>query len=377
MKRVCRFVAYLGLVATLLGGVSVSADDPLLFVSSFKAGEEGAIHAFKWNLATGVLSPTASTTDVEHPFFLALSPDNKFLYSIHAKQFSGPNDEEVAAYKLEGKTGKLTLLNRQSSLGTASCYLDVDATGKTLVVANYTTGDVASLPIKPDGSLGPAVTEIVHKGSSVNASRQKEPHAHCFVISPDNRFALAADLGTDQVFCYRLDAEKSTIAANDPAFVRSPPGSGPRHLTFHPNGKRVYVINELLNTVSAYNWADGTLTEFQTISTLPEGFTGVTHTADVKITPNGKFLYGTNRGHDSLAAYSIGDDGKLTLIEIVPSRGAGPQNLLISPDGKWLLCANMPGNNLSLFAIDQKTGKITPQGETVQVAMPSCLMLVP
>ncbi len=377
MMRVRRFVAYLGLVASMLGVGSVSADDPLLFVSSFKAGEEGAIHAFKWNLATGALTPAASTTDVEHPFFLALSPDNKFLYSIHAKQFSGPNDEEVAAYKLEGKTGKLTLLNRQSSLGTASCYLDVDTTGKTLVVANYTTGDVASLPIKPDGSLGPAGTEIVHKGSSVNASRQKEPHAHCFVISPDNRFALAADLGTDQVFCYRLDAEKSTIAANDPAFVRSPPGSGPRHLTFHPNGKRVYVINELLNTVSAYNWADGTLTEFQTISTLPEGFTGVTHTADVKITPNGKFLYGTNRGHDSLAAYSIGDDGKLTLIEIVPSRGAGPQNLLISPDGKWLLCANMPGNNLSLFAIDQKTGKITPQGETVPVAMPSCLMLVP
>lgn len=377
MMRVRRFVAYVGLVASMLGGVSVSADDPLLFVSSFKAGEEGAIHAFKWNLATGALTLAASTTDVEHPFFLALSPDNKYLYSIHAKQFSGPNDEEVAAYKLEGKTGKLTLLNRQSSLGTASCYVDVDATGKTLVVANYTTGDVASLPIKPDGSLGPAVTEIVHKGSSVNDSRQKEPHAHCFVISPDNRFALAADLGTDQVFCYRLDAEKSSIAANDPAFVRSPPGSGPRHLTFHPNGKRVYVINELLNTVSAYNWADGTLTEFQTISTLPEGFTGVTHTADVKITPNGKFLYGTNRGHDSLAAYSTGDDGKLTLIEIVPSRGGGPQNLLISPDGKWLLCANMPGNNLSLFAIDQKTGKITPQGNTVEVAMPSCLMLVP
>lgn len=377
MMRVRRFVAYLGLVASMLGVSSVSADDPLLFVSSFKAGEEGAIHAYRWNLETGFLTRMASTTDVEHPFFLALSPDNKYLYSIHAKQFSGPNDEEVAAYKLEGKSGKLTLLNRQSSLGTASCYLDVDATGKTLVVANYTTGDVASLPIKSDGSLGPAVTEIVHKGSSVNASRQKEPHAHCFVISPDNRFALAADLGTDQVFCYRLDAEKSTIAANDPAFVRSPLGSGPRHLTFHPNGKRVYVINELLNTVSAYNWADGTLTEFQTISTLPEDFTGVTHTADVKITPNGKFLYGTNRGHDSLAAYSIGDDGKLSLIEIVPSRGGGPQNLLISPDGKWLLCANMPGNNLSLFAIDQKTGKITPQGKTVEVAMPSCLMLVP
>jgi 6-phosphogluconolactonase len=316
---------------------------------------------------------------VENPFFLALSPDKKFLYSIHAKQFGGKENEQVAAYAIAGQTGELKLLNRQSAEGTAACYLDVDQTGKTVLVANYASGSVASLPVKPDRSLGEPVSFFPHKGSSVNPQRQKEPHAHCIVISPDNKYAFAADVGTDQVLCYKLDAAAARLTLNDPPFARSPAGAGPRHLTFHPNKKHVYVINELLNSVTVFDYAadSGTLTERQTIPTLPKGFKGTSYCADVKVTPDGRYLYGTNRGHDSIACYGIGEDGKLSLAAVEPSLGKGPQNLAITPDGGWLLCANMPGNNIAVFRIDPKTGALKAAGEPVAQTSPSCIMLLP
>ena len=358
---------------------STHAEDPVLFITSFAGGDEGGIQAYQFDIATGQLKPKHRTTGVENPFFIAISPDKRFLYSIHAKSFGGKDPEEVAAYALDGRSGKMTLLNRQSSRGTASCYLDVDATGKTVLVANYSTGNIASFPVKKDGSLGESVSFFQHAGSGADPARQKGPNAHCIVVSPDNRFALAADLGIDQVLTYSLDAATSKLSPAQPPFIKSPPGAGPRHLTFHPNGRFVYVINELKNSVSFYDYATATgqLTERQTISTLPPDFTGVTHTADVKITPDGKFLYGTNRGHDSIAAYRIADDGKLTLIEIVPSRGKGPQNLLIAGHGAWLICANMPGNNVAVFQIDAKTGKLSAQGEPVVQTGPSCIRLLP
>jgi 6-phosphogluconolactonase len=371
--------------ATLLLGAMVFAPsstvaaDPLLFITSFEAGDKGAIQAYTLDLKTGALKPQTKTTGVEHPFFLALSPDRKHLYSIHARVFSGKEDEQVAAYEVVGKNGELKLLNRSSSKGTASCYLHVDATGKTVLVANYTSGSVASLPLKADGSLGEPVSFFQHKGESVDKSRQKEPHAHSIVASPDNRFVLAADLGLDQVLVYKLDAATAKMTPNDPPFAKSPAGAGPRHLTFSPNGKQVYVINELSNSVTVFDYdaKAGALTSRQTISTVPKDFTGTSYCADVKVTPNGKFLYGTNRGHDSVAAYRIGEDGQLTLVEIEKSLGGGPQNLAITPDGEWLICANMPGNNVVVFKIDGKTGEISSVGEPVKHASPSCIMLVP
>ena len=372
-----RFLLLL-LLGVRLAAPSVAAEAPLLFVSSFAAGEKGAINAFQLDTATGTLKPLQRTTGVENPFFLALSRDRRFLYSIHAKTFGGKEHEQVAAYALEGRTGALKLLNRQSTRGTASCYLDVDATGKTVVVANYSTGSVASYPVKADGSLEEAASFIQHTGSSVDPRRQKGPYAHSIVVSPDNRFALAADLGIDQVLTYRLDAAAGKLTPAEPPLVKTPPGAGPRHLTFHPNGKHVYVINELKNsvTVFAYAAATGTLTEQQTISTLPADFTKPSYCADLKITPNGRFLFGTNRGHDSIAAYRIGDDGRLTLLGIEPSLGKGPQNLLITPDGGLLLCANMPGNNLAVFRIDAQGG-LKSVGEPLAVTSPSCLRLLP
>jgi 6-phosphogluconolactonase len=378
MFTVPRILAF-SAIAVALFASSATAKDPLVFITAFAAGEDGGIHAYSFDSKAGTLKPVHRTAGAEHPFFLALSPNKKFLYSIHAKQFGGKENEEVAAYEIVGRTGELKLLNRQSAKGTAACYLDVDKTGKMVLVANYASGSVASLPVKAGGSLGEPASFFQHMGSSVNPQRQKEPHAHCIVVSPDNKYAFAADLGLDQILCYKIDPATAKLTPNTTPFAKTPAGAGPRHLTFHPNGKRVYVINELLNSVTCFEHDPeaGTLTEKQTIPTLPKEFTGTSHCADLKITPDGQFLYGTNRGHDSIAAYRIGEDGRLTLIAIEPSLGQGPQNLAITPDGAWLICTNMPGKNVAVFAIDAKSGNLKAAGKPVSHPSPSCIMLLP
>jgi 6-phosphogluconolactonase len=379
----CRFSRCLVLMAAVailgIASESARAEERLVFISAFAPGDKGAIHAYQLDLDTGKLKPFHRTTGVENPFYLAVSPNQKYLYSIHAKNFGGKEHEQVAAYELTGGAGELKLLNRQSALGSAACYLDIDSTGKSVLVANYSTGSVAAFPVKADGSLGGAAAFQQHAGSSVDPERQKGPHAHCIVVSPDNRFAFAADLGLDQVLAYRLDTAKAKLTPNRQLFVRTPPGGGPRHLTFHPTGKRLYIINELSNSVTAFDYDtdSGILIEKQTIATLPKDFAGKSYCADLKITPNGRFLYGTNRGHDSIAAYRISEDGRLTLIGIEPSLGKGPQNLAITPDGKLLLCANLPGNNVALFRIDAKSGALMAIGQPASVPSPSCIRILP
>ena len=355
------------------------ADELLVFVSAFAPKDEGAIHAFTFDGEAGTLKQIHRTSDVEHPFFLAASPDGRFLYSIHAPgQFGGEQDEQVAAFEIVRRSGKLQPLNRQSTRGTAACYLDVDATGQTVVVANYLTGSVAAFPVNENGSLGESASFVQHVGASVNPDRQTEPHAHCFVVSPDNRFVFAADLGIDQVLSYRLNADDATLSPARQPYVRTPPGAGPRHLTFDPDGEHLYVINELDNSVTLFDYdaESGILIEHQTISTLPDDFDGTSYCADLKITPDGQYLYGTNRGHDSIAAYRIDDQGRLTLLGIEPSLGKGPQNLAITPDGRFLLCANMPGNNVVVFRIDPETGLIQPEGDPLSMPSPSCIVLL-
>jgi 6-phosphogluconolactonase len=352
------------------------AAEPVVFVSAFASGEKGGIHAFGFDRDKGILKPLKRTTGVQNPFFIAVSPDKRFLYSIDTEKFGGPEAAFVGAFAIEGSEGGLRFLNRQSTRGTASCFLDIDPSGKTVLVASYNSGNVASLPVQTDGSLGEAVSLVQHSGSSVDPKRQTGPNAHCFVVSPEGRHALAADLGIDKILIYTLDAISAKLEPN-PAqpFVTLPPGSGPRHLTFHPNGKLVYVINELANTIGVFDWnpKDGTLKEKQVIGTLPKDFTGKSYTADLKVAPDGRYLYGTNRGHDSVASYRIGVDGTLALLHIQPSGGKGPQNLLMTPDGRWLLCANMPGNNVVVFRIDPSSGSITATGEPVEVPMASCI----
>jgi 6-phosphogluconolactonase len=375
-----RLLILFSLVSMLTLPTTARADDPLVFISAFASGDKGAIHAFQFDASNGALKPLHRTTEISNPFFLAVAPGGRFLYAIHAEKFGGKEDEFVAAFSIEGRTGALKRLNQQSSRGRASCYLDVDATGKTVVVANYSSGSVASLPVEKDGALGEAVSFVQHSGSGGDPARQKGPNAHSIVVSPDNRFALAADLGIDKILIYRLDAATAKLTSNEAQpFAKMPPASGPRHVTFHPNGKRVYVINEMGNTVTFFDYAadSGTLKKHQTISTLPADFAGKSFCADLKITPDGRFLFGTNRGHDSIAVYRIADDGQLALVTIQPSLGKGPQNLLITPDSQWLLCANMPGNSVVVFRIDPKSGELKPAGDPTTMPMPSCIRWLP
>lgn len=370
----------LPMCSLLCAAASVAGGEPVVFVSAFATADEGAVHAFRFEAETGTLTPLHRTTGIGQPFFMVISPNSQFLYAIDTDQFGGEADEFIAAYAIAADTAELTRLNRQSARGTASCYLDVDASGKSLLVSNYASGSVAALPIREDGSLEEAASFIQHKGSSIDPKRQAGPFAHSIVISPDNRFALAADLGLDKILIYRLDASTSKLVASDAQpFVSLPPGSGPRHLTFDPSGEHVYLVNELANTVTLFAYAadSGTLTLQQTISTLPVDFEGTSHCAELKITPDGNFLYATNRGHDSIAIYRIAAHGRLNLVGIEPSLGGGPQNLLITPDGGWLLCANMTGNEVIVFRIDSETGELAANGDAISVPMPSCLRWLP
>ncbi|MCY2967756.1 MAG: lactonase family protein, partial [Planctomycetota bacterium] len=291
MRNLPRFLSLLSMIMALLASDAHTArsEELPLFISSFAAGDEGGIQAATLDLTTRLLKLGHRTTGVENPFFLALSPNRKFLYSIHAKNFGGKEPEQVAAYAVVGNAGELKLLNRQSTHGTASCYLEVDASGKSLLVANYATGNVAALPIQADGSLSEAASIIRHVGRSVDPDRQNGAFAHCIVRSPDNRFALAADLGIDQILIYALDSTTARLTPHRQPFVRTIPGSGPRHLTFHPNGKHVYVINELSNSVTMFRYmADpGILIERETRPTVPMlGKDEKSYCADLKITPN-------------------------------------------------------------------------------------------
>ncbi len=374
-----RAMSLLVLSIMTLVPAAVWADDPLVFITAFAPGDKGAIHAYRLNGQSGSLKLAHTTTGVENPFFLALSPDRKFMYSIHAKQFGGKEPEQVAAYELVGRDGALKLLNRQSAHGTAACYLHVDSSGKSVLVSNYSSGNIASLPVNADGSLGEAASVIQHAGENVDPKKPVKPHAHCIVVAPNNRFALVADLGLNQVLSYRLDASTAKLAPAEPPFVKSPDRAGPRHLVYHPQKPLVYVINETGNSVSVYqfNAETGALREQQTISTLPSDFTGKSYCADLKFAANGRFLYGTNRGHDSIACYRVADDGQLSLIEIIPSLGKGPQNLVVVEPSNLLLCANMPGNNVAVFRLDPASGKLSAIGDPMPTPSPSCIMLLP
>jgi len=363
----------------MANAVSTFANEPVLFISSFAGGEKGGVNAYQLDTKTGALKLLHENKGIENPFFLAHSPDRRFLYSIDTKSFGGKEHDQIAAIELVGRSGQLKPLNKQSAKGNAACYLAVDATGSTLLVANYSSGSVASLPVNKDGTLADSASFFEHSGPVFDPKRQKGPHAHSIIVSPNNKFVYAADLGLDQVLCYKLDAGTAKLTKNDPPFAKTADRAGPRHLTFDPAGKRLYAINEISNTVTAFNYNSGTgaLTELQTITTLPSDFTATTNTADLKFTPDGKFLYGTNRGHDSIAMYRVADDGKLTLLGNEPSLGKGPQNLAISPGGEWLICANMPGNNVAVFRIDSQTGSLKSAGEPIKQTMPSCIMLIP
>jgi 6-phosphogluconolactonase len=350
--------------------------ETLVYFGTYTGKKSKGIYVSRLDTATGKLGAAELAVETASPSFLAVDPKNRFLYAVNeVSDFAGKKTGAVGAFAIDAATGKLTLLNQRSSVGPGPCHLVTDKAGKNVLVANYGGGSVAVLPVGKDGSLAPASSFVQHTGSSVDKSRQEAPHAHGIYLDAANRFAFVPDLGQDKVIVYRFDAGKGTLTPNEPPSASVAPGSGPRHFAFHPGGRFAYVITEMACTVTAFacDPKQGTLTELQAISTLPAGESvkrGYS-TAELYAHPSGKFLYGSNRGHDTIVSYSIDQTtGKLTLIEHTSTQGKIPRSFGIDPTGKWLLACNQDSDTVVVFSIDAKTGRLTPTGQTLEVGAP-------
>lgn len=347
-----------------------------VFFGTYTSGKSEGIYRATLDLATGALSQPELAAEVENPSFLALHPSGKFLYAAgELSNFEGKPGGAVSAFALDSKTGALKLLNQQSSRGAGPCHLVVDRTGGNVLVANYGGGSVAVLPIDEDGRLKQASSFVQHKGSSVNPKRQEAPHAHSINVDPAGAFAVVADLGLDKVLVYRFDAVAGTLTANDPPHTTVAPGAGPRHFAFHPSGRFAFVINEMNSTVTAfaYDAKKGTLSEIDTKRTLPGPHQG-NSTAEVQVHPSGKFLYGSNRGHNSLAIFGIDEKtGGLTPAGHQLTGGRTPRNFGIDPTGKFVLAANQGSDSIVVFRVEQETGKLEETGQSIKVPTPVCV----
>ena len=380
------FLGGLGLLSiTLLagcarpaGGSSAAAKDYWLYVGTNVSNEqENTIFLYRVDAATGAFTRVSAQHGGASPTYLTLSANHRFLYAVSETQtFRGAPGGGVSAFAVAPRTGDLTLLNQQPSNGAAPCYISLDHTGKTALVANYVSGNVSALPVAADGQLGAPTTDQ-HTGSGPHKN-QTSPHAHCLLPDPANTFAFAVNLGTDRVYGYRLDAARAQLTrAAEPAFVAKP-GAGPRHLVFHPDGKHAYLINELNSTVTAlaYEAAAGRFRELQTLSALPAGYTGENSCADIHVSRNGLFLYASNRGHNSIAVFAIDtSNGTLVPIQDVDTQGKTPRNFTLDPSGRLLLVANQNSNNIFSYRVDPQSGLLTPTGQSTEVPSPMFLQV--
>lgn len=359
-----------------------------VFIGTYTRGTKSkGIYRCELDVATGKLTEPKLAVEADNPTFLAIHPTRKFLYAVsEIDDFGKEKEGSIDAYRLDTKDGTLELINQLGSGGTGPCHLVVDPTGKVVLAANYGGGSVCAMLLdhakeNPEdrGRLVQRTSLAQHNGSSVNKSRQEAPHAHSINTDPAGRLVLAADLGVDKIALYKLDPDKGTLAIHKPNFVDLAPGAGPRHLTFHPSGKRVYVLNELDGTVTGFNYdaEAGNLKPFQTVSTLPKGFKGTNLSAEVVIHPSGKFLYASNRGYHSIVAFDIDDKtGKLKLSRFQTKNVKTPRNFAVEPSGTFMLVANQDADNLVVFRIDPKTGVLTDTGVAVQVPRPVCIKMV-
>ena len=348
----------------------------LVYVGTYSREPGKGIYSFRFDAATGKASEPELAAEIENPSFLAIHPSHKYLYAVGELSKGGA----VTAFSIDARTGQLTLLNTVSSKGAGPCHVSVDPTGHCVLIANYGSGSITAFPILPDGKLGEASTFIQHSGSGPNLKRQAGPHAHSVTLSPDNRYAIAADLGLDRLMIYRFNPATGKLAPNEPAYVATAPGAGPRHFAFHPNGRFAYVINELNSTVTGFSYdrGKGILREIESYRTLPKDFSAANFPADLHIDPRGKFLYGSNRGHDSIAVFSINaSNGKLSPVEFVSTQGKAPRNFNIDPTGSFLLAANQNSNNIVLFRIDPRTGRMSPTAVELKVGSPVCIKFLP
>ena len=348
-----------------------------VYFGTSATGEQCGIYMSQFEMSTGQLSEPIRVSDSARPGFIAIHSEGDYLYATEAGgSFTGHNEGAVSAYKIEDPSGTLTDINTQPSGGKGPCHVFLDPTGKNLLVANYRGGSCSVLPIQADGSLTPATSIQQHEGSSAHPSRQTEAHTHSITCSPDGRFALAIDLGMDQIRIYRLDVTTGMLTPNDPPFIATQPSDGPRHLTFNPAGDIVYVCMELSNQVTTftYDTQKGTLSPVQTLSTLPADFEGENTTSEIITSPDGRFLYVGNRGHDSIAIFSIDPKtDRLTAQGYESTRGNHPRNFCIDPTGTFLIAANMNSDNVVVFNINSATGQLQFNGSEITVPKPTCV----
>lgn len=356
----------------------------LVYVGTYTSGKSKSegIYIYKLDMETGALNHFSTVAGVVEPSYLTIDKHKRFLYAVNETvEFEGEKSGAVSAFAIDKKNGNLAFLNKQSSRGGAPCFITTSENGKFVLVANYAGGNVSVFPVEKDGRLSPFVELSQHSGSGPKTDRQEAAHAHSINLDRNNRFAFAADLGIDKLMIYSFNSQTGKLKPNpEQPFYQTKAGAGPRHFTFHQNGKFAFLINELDLTVTSLSYDEklGTLKEIETVPTLPPNASAAGATcADIRVSPNGKFLYGSNRGHNTIVSYRIKENtGRLEHVEHVSTQGKKPRNFAIDPSGKFLLVANQDSDNIVVFRVDEKNGKLRPTGFSAQVPTPVCLKLI-
>lgn len=364
----------------LLLNTAQAQNDYFMLVGTYTSAGSHGIYVYDFNRGTA-RATVVDSTRVSNPSFLAVSPKSNVVYAVSEAAGAGKNGGKLAAFSFDRLTGKLRFMNEQSSGGNNPCYVTVDKAGRWAIVGNYSSGTLAVLPIAQSGGLDSAVTVIAHSGRSVNSERQNEPHVHAAVLSPDNKFLFVPDLGIDKLVSYRLNKKTGALKETTPAFTMTKPGAGPRHFDFHPNKKFAYLVEELTGGVSAYRYFSktGELELLQNISTLPPEYLGYAGSADIHVSPDGKFLYASNRGEsNTIAIFSINErSGMLTAIGHQPTLGKTPRNFNFDPGGNFLLVANQNSDEIVVFKIDRSSGLLSDTGQRIAVSRPVCIKWIP
>jgi len=356
----------------------VQMDGDLLYVGTYTEGTRSeGVYLVRMDRHSGELQRVGAVNAGPNPSFLAIHPNGRVLYAVNElEKYNGRPTGAVSAFAIERVTGALTRLNEQPSEGGAPCYVSVDRSGRVVLVANYVGGSIAVLPIQPNGALAPAAHVVQHTGKGPNAERQEAPHAHCILPDPSNRFALAADLGADRVFVYHLDLGGKSLRHVEAGDLGLRPGAGPRHIAFHPTLPLVFVANELDSTVATlrFDAERGALSPLDTRATVPVGWTGTNYPADIHIASTGRTLYVSNRGHNSIAVFSVAETtGALVLDQVVSTEGDWPRNFSLDPTGRWLLVANQRSDSVVVFGHDPENGRLTPTRQRLALPSPVCV----
>ena len=371
---------FAGLLALTAALSARAAANSILYVGTYTGPVSKGIYAWRFDATTGRTESLGLATENPNSSFMALRPDGKFLYSVQELgEYQGRKSGAVSAFAVEAATGKLTRLNDLATDGAYPCYVYVDPQGRNLLVSNYMGGSVAVFPLGEDGRLAPPSSFIQLTGKGVNPARQEAPHAHSINLTPDGRFAIVADLGTDRLMVYHFDSARGQLVPNRIPFARTAPGAGPRHLAFSTDARFVYVLNEMGGSITTYAFdaQAGTLLELGTVPTLPADFTGANKCAEIRVHPNGRFLYASNRGHDSLAVFALDAEGGLKPLQTISTGGRTPRNFVLDPTGAYLFAANQESNTVVVFRIDSQTGMLTPTGAKLEVDGPVCLRFLP